>query len=53
MDPRTLFPWLALGLLLAALWRFAKTRQWRGAPLTWVLMAAIFGAVAVWLHHGG
>lgn len=52
MDPRLLFPWLALGLLLAALWRYSKTRQWRGAPLTWGLMAGIFAVVSAWLHHG-
>lgn len=52
MDPRLLFPWLALALLLAALWRYAKTRQWRGAPLTWAVMAGLFAAVSAWLHRG-
>jgi hypothetical protein len=53
MDPRWLFPLLALGFLAAALWRYARTRQWRGAAFTWLLMALIFGAVAAWLHRGG
>ena len=49
MDPRQLFPWLvALFLVLAAV-SGLRTRRWRGAPLTWLWIAACFGAVWLWL----
>lgn len=53
MDPRWLFPLLAAGFTLAAVWRYLRTRQWRGAAQTWALMAVIFGAVSLWLRHAG
>lgn len=53
MDPRLLFPWLALAFAVAAAWRFWRTGRWRGAPLTWAVMAAIFAGVAGWLRHAG
>ncbi len=53
MDPRWLFPLLALAFALAAAWRWMRTRQWRGAVQTWALMAVIFGAVSVWLRYAG
>jgi hypothetical protein len=50
VDPRSLFPWLALAFLLAALWRGLGSGHWRGAASTWLLLAAIFGAVSLWLR---
>jgi hypothetical protein len=52
VDPTWLFPLLALGFGLAALWRWSRTRRWAGATRTWALVALIFGAVALWLRHG-
>jgi peptidoglycan/LPS O-acetylase OafA/YrhL len=52
MDPQALFPVLAAGLVLAALWRRRRTGRWGGAPATWLLMALIFAAVAAWLRFG-
>ncbi|MDE2614332.1 MAG: hypothetical protein KGL78_12885 [Burkholderiales bacterium] len=52
MDPRTLFPVLAVLFAAAALWRRARGGRWHGAALTWVWMAAVFGAVALWLLLG-
>ena len=53
MDPRWLFPCLAVGFAVAAAWRWRRTRQWRGAVQTWSLMAAIFAAVSLWLRFAG
>jgi hypothetical protein len=53
MDPRWLFPLLAVAFAIAAAWRWTRTRRWRGAAQTWALMAAIFGAVGWWLQHAG
>jgi hypothetical protein len=50
MDPRTLFPWLALGFALAAALRWARARRVDGAVRTWALLALIFGLVAAWLR---
>jgi hypothetical protein len=50
MDPRQLFPVLALLFaVLAAAGRW-RQRRWRGAPSTWALLALIFGLVSLWLH---
>jgi hypothetical protein len=53
MDPRWLFPLLAAGFALAALLRRWSSGRWQGAPATWLLLALVFGAVALWLHHAG
>jgi hypothetical protein len=50
MEPRLLFPILAIGFLLLALWRGLRSGRWAGAPTTWLILAAIFGAVALWLR---
>lgn len=50
MDPRWLFPLLAAGFGLAALLRWLRTRELRGAAGTWALMALIFAAVSIWLR---
>ena len=52
MDPRSLFPILAAVFIVAAVWRRARSGSWRGAPLTWLWMALVFGAVAAWLNFG-
>jgi hypothetical protein len=51
MDPRWLFPLLAAGFALAALLRRWRSGRWQGAPATWLLLALVFGAVALWLQH--
>jgi hypothetical protein len=53
MDPRWLFPLLAAGFALAAVIRRRRSGRWRGAPFTWLLLALIFGAVALWLQAWG
>jgi hypothetical protein len=50
VDPAVLFPWLAALFAVLGGWRWARTRQFRGAAQTWLLMAVIFAAVSVWLH---
>lgn len=50
MDPRQLFPILALVFLVLALVTGLRRGRWRGAPLTWLWLALIFGAVAAWLR---
>ena len=51
MDPRWLFPLLAAGFALAALWRSLQ-----GGPggrlmaRTWWWLALAFAAVSAWLH---
>jgi len=49
-DPANTFPILAAGFGILAAWRYARTRQWRGAAATWLLLALCFGGVAVWLQ---
>ncbi|HOL37331.1 MAG: hypothetical protein JSR43_03245 [Proteobacteria bacterium] len=50
MDPRTLFPLLAIAFAVAALWRRRRSGRWRGAAATWLWLAAVFAAVATGLH---
>lgn len=50
MDPRTLFPWLALGFALLAAWRVLRERRLGPASRTWALLAVVFAAVSWWLH---
>ncbi|MBK6788080.1 MAG: hypothetical protein KBF65_02015 [Rubrivivax sp.] len=49
-DPANTFPVLAAGFGMLAAWRYMRTRQWRGAAATWLLLALCFGGVAVWLR---
>jgi hypothetical protein len=50
IDPATIFPVLAAGFVGLAGWRYARTRQWRGAVATWLLLALWFAGVALWLQ---
>jgi hypothetical protein len=51
-DPKNLFPLIALAFALAAGWRLRRVGAKRDpAARTWLLMAAIFGFVSVWLHY--
>jgi hypothetical protein len=53
VDPRWLFPLLALVFAAAALWRAARSPSGaRGAARTWGWMALLFGLVSLWLHFG-
>lgn len=49
MNPQLLFPLLALGFAVAALWRWAVHRRFDPAVRTWGLLALVFGIVAAWL----
>jgi hypothetical protein len=51
MDPRLLFPWLALGFAIAAAWRLLRARQFDAMARTWALLALIFALVSAWLHQ--
>jgi len=53
VNPAWLFPLLALAFGAAALVRWRQIGALRGAASTWLLLAAIFGAVGLWLnlHH--
>lgn len=50
MDPRQLFPVLAAVFVLLALVSGVRSRNWRGAPRTWLVLALIFAAVSIWLR---
>lgn len=50
MDPRQLFPILAVVFLALALVSRLRQGRFRGAPQTWLLLALIFGAVSLWLR---
>ena len=50
MDPRWLFPLIALTLVAAAVWKRLRSGSFRGAPRIWLWMAFAFAAVSVWLH---
>jgi hypothetical protein len=50
MDPRLLFPWLALGFAIAAGLRFLWARRLDGMARTWGLLAIIFALVSAWLR---
>ena len=53
MDPRTLFPWLALGFAVATAWRLLRARRLDPMARTWGLLSVIFALVSAWLHlHG-
>jgi hypothetical protein len=50
MEPAQWFPWMALVFAIAGLWRWQRSGRMNGAASTWLLMAAIFAAVAAWLR---
>ncbi len=50
MNPNELFPVLAAVFAALSVLSGLRRGQWRGAPLTWGLMALIFAAVSAWLH---
>ncbi|MDE2372336.1 MAG: hypothetical protein KGN16_25450 [Burkholderiales bacterium] len=50
MNPHALFPWLALLFVVLALVQRARIGRWRGAAATWLILALIFGAVALGLR---
>jgi uncharacterized membrane protein YhaH (DUF805 family) len=50
VDPRALFPLLALGFALAACWRRWRSGRWQGAPAIWAWLAVVFGLVGLWLR---
>lgn len=53
MDPRLLFPVLAVLFAALAGWQFWRTRRWRGGAAAWGWMALCFAAVSLWLHGSG
>jgi len=53
MDPRWLFPLIALAFVAAAVWQRLRSGSFRGSPRIWLWMAFIFGAVAAFLNFAG
>lgn len=50
MDPRWLFPLLAIGFAVIAAMRCARDRRIGPAARSWLILALVFGAVSLWLH---
>jgi hypothetical protein len=50
MEPRLLFPWLALGFAVAAIARLLHKRRLDPMARTWGLLAVIFALVSAWLR---
>jgi predicted outer membrane lipoprotein len=50
MDPRLLFPWLALAFAIVTALRLLHTRQFDAMARTWALLALIFALVSAWLR---
>jgi hypothetical protein len=50
VDPRRLFPVLAIAFAVVAAIRFMHERQFGPAVRTWVMLAAVFAAVSAWMH---
>lgn len=50
MDPKWLFPVLAIVFAVAAVVRFMRERQLGPAVRTWLILATMFAAVSAWLH---
>jgi hypothetical protein len=50
MDPKWLFPVLAIGFAAVAALRFARERRFGPAVRTWLILALSFAAVSAWLH---
>lgn len=42
----------AIFLVAAAASYVSAGRRWQASARTWLLVAAIFGAVSAWLHYG-
>ncbi|WP_199873350.1 hypothetical protein [Ideonella sp. A 288] len=51
MNPRWIFPVLALAFALMALWRTLRNGRLDPASRTWFTVALIFSAVSYWLHR--
>ena len=41
----------AVAFLVAAAASYVRAGQWKASARTWLLVAAIFGAVSAWLHY--
>ena len=50
MNPKWLFPVLAIFFVAVGAWRFARERRFGPAVRTWVILAFRFAAVSAWLH---
>ena len=50
MDPKWLFPVLAIVFAVVAALRFARDRRVGPAVRTWLILALSFAAVSAWLH---
>jgi hypothetical protein len=50
MDPRWLFPVLAVAFAVAATLRGVRSRRLDPAARTWATLAVLFGLVSAWLH---
>ena len=53
MLARYIFAGLAIAFLAAGVSRAARVGLGHPQPRTWLMMAAIFGAVSAWLFFGG
>jgi uncharacterized membrane protein HdeD (DUF308 family) len=42
----------AIFLVAAAASYVSAGRRWQASARTWLLVAAIFGAISAWLHYG-
>ena len=51
MNPRCLMPMLALAFGALGLWRAVRAGPRDPAARTWLLMAAVFAFVGLWLHN--
>jgi hypothetical protein len=50
MDPKWLFPVLAILFAVVAAIRFMRERRFGPAVRTWLILAMMFAAVSAWLH---
>jgi hypothetical protein len=50
VDPKWLFPVLAIVFAVVAGIRFVRDRRYGPAVRTWVILAIMFAAVSAWLH---
>ena len=49
LDVKTVFAVLGTAFLLLALWRSLSAGAWVPQARTWLILGAIFSAVAIWL----